>query len=358
MEKERRKFMTKMENNNIAIESTRRDWHIQNFKQLFENLKSDDSILDKNIDEQTKTFVDFEDLSKTSFGRLILSFEQDEVLIGSFENLLLSLITYTRQDLLDEDCFIELCAIRNGKFPFIFSDDLSSLEYKEEWYEVRYRDSMIRLEDFMLVYANHILKSFWDKNDNHNCNEMGEIEGFLTKMILKKVEELISNIQDFEDSLNDYNPTIFINPNEYKVLSANDVDTKKEYIKVPLLTEFKHKIRLEISRAAIIAALNKEQDLFRETLKESFLTQFEKYLDWITNTKSGLNYIGTPSITDVFEQYLPVDLLKDEEIVKYLYQSQNELSEFYGARVFLLQEIVSSEQFNRILDLKKAGFNF
>ena len=92
--------MTKMENNSIAIESTRRDWHIQNFKQLFQNLKSDDSILDKNIDEQTKTFVDFEDLSKTSFGRLILSFEQDEVLIGSFENLLLSLITYTKATLL------------------------------------------------------------------------------------------------------------------------------------------------------------------------------------------------------------------------------------------------------------------
>ena len=350
--------MTKMENNSIAIESTRRDWHIQNFKQLFQNLKSDDSILDKNIDEQTKTFVDFEDLSKTSFGRLILSFEQDEVLIGSFENLLLSLITYTRQDLLDEDCFIELCAIRNGNFPFIFSDDLSSLEYKEEWYEVRYRDSMIRLEEFMLTYANHILKSFWDKNDKDNCNEVGEIECYLTKMILKKVEDLISNIQDFEDSLNDYNPTIFINPNEYKVLSANDVDSKKEYIKVPLLTEFKHKIRLEINGAAILAALNKEQDLFRDILKESFLIQFEKYLDWITNTKSGLNYIGTPSITDVFEQYLPVDLLKDEEIVKYLYRSRNELSELYGAKVFLLQEIVSPEQFNRILELKSKGFNF
>ena len=313
-----------MENNSIAIESTRRDWHIQNFKQLFQNLKSDDSILDKNIDEQTKTFVDFEDLSKTSFGRLILSFEQDEVLIGSFENLLLSLITYTRQDLLDEDCFIELCAIRNGNFPFIFSDDLSSLEYKEEWYEVRYRDSMIRLEEFMLTYANHILKSFWDKNDKDNCNEVGEIECYLTKMILKKVEDLISNIQDFEDSLNDYNPTIFINPNEYKVLSANDVDSKKEYIKVPLLTEFKHKIRLEINGAAILAALNKEQDLFRDILKESFLIQFEKYLDWITNTKSGLNYIGTPSITDVFEQYLPVDLLKDEEIVILLFSKFNQ----------------------------------
>lgn len=346
------------EKNNIAIKNTRRDWHIQNFKQLFENLKSDDSILDKNIDEQTKTFIDFEDLSKTSFGRLILSFEQDEVLIGSFENLLLSLITYTRQDLLDEDCFIELCAIRNGNFPFIFSDDLNSLEYKEEWYEVRYRDSMVSLEEFMLLYANHILKSFWNKNNQDNCNEVVEIEDYLTKMILKEVEDLISNIQGFEKSLNDYNPTIFINPNEYKVLNANDVDSKKEYIKVPLLTEFKHKIRLEIDGVAIIAALNKEQDLFRETLKKGFFTQFERYLDWITNTKSGLNYVGTPSITDVFEQYLPVDLLKDEEIVKYLYKSQSELSEFYGARVFLLQEIVSSEQFNRILDLKKAGFNF
>lgn len=346
------------EKNNIAIKNTRRDWHIQNFKQLFENLKSDDSILDKNIDEQTKTFIDFEDLSKTSFGRLILSFEQDEVLIGSFENLLLSLITYTRQDLLDEDCFIELCAIRNGNFPFIFSDDLNSLEYKEEWYEVRYRDSMVSLEEFMLLYANHILKSFWNKNNQDNCNEVVEIEDYLTKMILKEVEDLISNIQGFEKSLNDYNPTIFINPNKYKVLNANDVDSKKEYIKVPLLTEFKHKIRLEIDGVAIIAALNKEQDLFRETLKKGFFTQFERYLDWITNTKSGLNYVGTPSITDVFEQYLPVDLLKDDEIVKYLYQSQNELSEFYGARVFLLQEIVSSEQFNRILDLKKAGFNF
>ena len=321
------------EKNNIAIKHTRRDWHIQNFKQLFENLKSDDSILDKNIDEQTKTFIDFEDLSKTSFGRLILSFEQDEVLIGSFENLLLSLITYTRQDLLDEDCFIELCAIRNGNFPFIFSDDLNSLEYKEEWYEVRYRDSMVSLEEFMLLYANHILKSFWNKNNQDNCNEVVEIEDYLTKMILKEVEDLISNIQGFEKSLNDYNPTIFINPNKYKVLNANDVDSKKEYIKVPLLTEFKHKIRLEIDGVAIIAALNKEQDLFRETLKKGFFTQFERYLDWITNTKSGLNYVGTPSITDVFEQYLPVDLLKDDEIVKYLYQSQNELSEFYGARV-------------------------
>ena len=116
-------------------------------------------------------------------------------------------------------------------------------------------------------------------------------------------------------------------------MSANDVDAKKEYIKVPLLTEFKHKIRLEINGAAIIAALNKEQELFRDTLKER-------------------------SITDVFEQYLPIDLLKDEEIVKYLYRSRNELSELYGAKVFLLQEIVSPEQFNRVLELKSKGFNF
>ena len=37
----------------------------------------------------------------------------------------------------------------------------------------------------------------------------------------------------------------------------------------------------------------------RDILKESFLFQFEKYLDWITNRKPGLDYVGTPSITDV-----------------------------------------------------------